>query len=62
MDDVEIHLDIVPLDRPPEEYFGYNYGYGREKLLNAIGYLTHRSEQSTETEAIEILKRLSLVV
>jgi hypothetical protein len=41
MDDVEIELDIVPLDRPPEEYFGYNYDYGRVKLLNAIDYLSH---------------------
>jgi hypothetical protein len=60
MDDLEITLDISPLDRPPEEYFGYNYDYGRVKLFNAIHYLTHRYEQSTEIHAIEILKRLSL--
>jgi hypothetical protein len=60
IDDVEIELDIVPLDCPPEEYFGYNYDYGRVKLLNAIDYLSHRSQQSTEIHAIEILKTLSL--
>ena len=59
MDDLEITLNISPLDRPPEEYFGYNYDYGRVNLFNAIHYLTHRYGQSTEIHAIEILKRLS---
>jgi hypothetical protein len=58
-DDVEIQLDIVPLDRPPEEYFGYNYDYGRVKLFHATQYLIHQSEHPTETQAIEILKKLS---
>lgn len=60
VDDVDIQSDIVTLHRPPQEYFGYNYDCGRLKLRNAIQCLTHRSEQSTETQAIAILTRLFL--
>jgi hypothetical protein len=55
-DPIEFTARIVPLDCPPEDYFGYNYAYGREILLSAVIHL-HGSSRSQDTEAIELLER-----
>ena len=55
LDDVTIELDIRSIDRPPEEYFGWNYAYSRSILINASHYLLHAYGPSQEAAAIALL-------
>jgi hypothetical protein len=55
-DPIEFTACLIPLDGPPEDYFGYDYSYGREIPLSAIIHL-HGSSRSQDTEAIELLER-----
>ena len=53
-DDYTIEYDIVSLDRPPEEYFGYNYEYGRKLVRDAMLYL-HKTYPGREGAAMALL-------
>lgn len=49
---------LVPIANPAE-YFGLNYDYGLELLLDAAGYLVHTYGRSQETVAIDLIMQVS---